>query len=265
MEGARFQLPPLQLTLQEGAALYLAARLLDRASDEPNPYVNRALAALAKVLPPQVGDEIQRLVSERPCQNEGSFADVFEAVTLGWATGRVIHIWHRSANSENIHDYLFHPYMIEASAVGYAAYAIGWASWFDAVHTFKMERITRAELTDETFTIPDDFDGVTLLRTAWGIAYAEPGAPLERVWLKFSPNVTRRVKETQWHPSQKIEGTPDGGCILTVKVGHAWEMKPFIRGWGPDCEVLEPPWLRQEIAEEMRRAAAKYEEEQNGT
>lgn len=258
MEGARFQLPPLQLTLQEGAALYLAARLLDRASDEPNPYVNRALAALAKVLPPQVGDEIQRLVAERPRHNDGPFVDAFEAVTVGWATGRVVHIWHRAANSENVHDYLFHPYMIEASAVGYAAYAIGWASWFDAMHTFKLERITRAELTDETFTIPDDFDSVALLRTAWGIAYAESDAPLERVQLKFSPDTTRRVKETQWHPSQEIKDAPEGGCILTVEVGHAWEMKPFIRGWGPDCEVLAPQGLREEIAEEMSRAAAVY-------
>lgn len=258
MAGARFQLPPLQLTLQEGAALYLAARLLDQASDEPNPFVNRALEALAKVLPAAVGDEIQRLVTARPQQEAGSFADIFEVVTLGWATGRVVHIWHRSANSEHIHDYRLHPYLIEASAVGYATYAIGWASWFTAVHTFKLERIVRAELTAEVFEIPPNFDGEALLRTAWGIAYAEPGAPLERVRLKFSPDVTRRVKESHWHPSQELADTSDGGCVLTVEVGHAWEMVPWIRGWGAACEVLAPRELRERVAEELKQAAALY-------
>ena len=75
----------------------------------------------------------------------------------------------------------------------------------------------------------------------------------------FPPGrITRRVNESQWHSTQEIEVTEDGGCILTVQIGQAWEMKPFIRGWGPDCEVLAPQWLREEIAEEMRRAAEVY-------
>lgn len=260
MKNARFTLPPLQLSLQEGAALYLAVRLLDRTSDEYNPFVNRALSALANILPAEIGDHIQKVVTNRLALSNDIFAQVFEIITLGWATGRVVHIWHQSSGSKNVHDYRFHPYLIEASAVGFAAYAIGWASWFDEVHTFKLERITKAELTEDVFEIPKDFDGVSLLNTAWGIAYTSPGESPECVRLKFPPGrITRRVKESQWHPSQKIEDTPEEGCILTVEVGHPWEMKPFIRGWGPDCEVLEPAWLREEIAEEMRRTVALYQ------
>lgn len=65
--------------------------------------------------------------------------------------------------------------------------------------------------------------------------------------LKFAPGVTRRVKETTWHPSQKIEDLPDGGCLFTVRVGSTLEMTPWIRGWGPDVEVLEPSALRDEF------------------
>jgi predicted DNA-binding transcriptional regulator YafY len=259
MKDARFTLPPLQLSLQEGAALYLAARLLDRTSDEHNPFVNRALSALANVLPAEIGDHVQKVVTGRPDLEDDTFAQVFETVTLGWATGRVVQIWHQSSSSKNVHDYRFHPYLIEASAVGFSAYAIGWASWFDEVHTFKLERITKAELTEDVFEIPKDFDGVSLLNSAWGIAYTNPGETPEQVKLRFPPGrITRRVKESQWHPTQTIEETPDGGCILTVEVGHPWEMKPFIRGWGPDCEVLEPEWLREEIAAESKQVAKLY-------
>jgi predicted DNA-binding transcriptional regulator YafY len=76
--------------------------------------------------------------------------------------------------------------------------------------------------------------------------------------LRFSPKVTRRVQESVWHPSQTLEIGDDGGCRLRLRVAHPVEMKPFIRGWGPNCEVLAPDWLRAEIAAEMRQAAAVY-------
>jgi predicted DNA-binding transcriptional regulator YafY len=47
--------------------------------------------------------------------------------------------------------------------------------------------------------------------------------------------------------------------VLAVKIGDYVEMKPFIRQWGADCTVLAPEALREEIAEEMRRAARNYD------
>ena len=94
-----------------------------------------------------------------------------------------------------------------------------------------------------------------LLESAWGIKY---GDELEEVVLRFSPAVTRRVHESVWHPSQEIVDEPAGGCRLTVRVAHPDEMRPWIRGWGADCVVLAPAWLREEIAAEMRRAAEGY-------
>ena len=51
---------------------------------------------------------------------------------------------------------------------------------------------------------------------------------------------------------------PYGTCTMTSMVNHALEMRPWIRGWGPDCEVLEPEDLRRQIGEDMRRAAVVY-------
>lgn len=182
---------------------------------------------------------------------------MLEVIALGWATGRKVRIWHQAAGSENVHEYLFSPYFLEPSSVGYATYAIGHSSWFDDVHTFKLERIGEAQLTEETFEIPGDFDGAELLGSAWGVMF---GDEAEEVMLRFSSEVTRRVKESVWHPSQKLEERDDSGCILRVWVAHPLEMKPFIRGWGPDCEVLSPEWLRQEIGEDMQRAAEVYDQ-----
>ena len=85
-----------------------------------------------------------------------------------------------------------------------------------------------------------------------------PAGEEREVVLRFSPAVARRVGESIWHPSQHLEECQDGGYVLHVWVAHPLEMKPWIRGWGPDCEVLAPAGLRQEVAEEMRRAAEVY-------
>ncbi|MCL6431921.1 MAG: WYL domain-containing protein [Anaerolineae bacterium] len=256
MEGHRFTLPPIHLSLQEAAALYLAARLLDRASDEPNPYIGRALLALADALPEEVGRQVRTLASGRLGDEQSRFARVFEVITLGWATGRKVRIRHRSLRSDRAYDYVLSPYLIELWGPGSAAYVIGHASYFDALRTFKLERIEEAELLQETFELPPGFDPAGLLGRAWGIMYGEEE---REVVLRFTPAVARRVCETVWHPSQEIEQQPDGGCILRVRVAHTLEMKPWIRSWGPECEVLAPAELRAEIADELRRAAQVYE------
>jgi predicted DNA-binding transcriptional regulator YafY len=145
---------------------------------------------------------------------------------------------------------------VEPSAVGYATHVIGYEeSYFHQVQTFKLERVQAAQLTSEVFEVPVDFDPTALLDSAWGIMFGEE---LVEVRLRFSPQVARRVAESIWHPSQRLAQCADGGCLLTVQVAHPLEMKPWIRGWGPDCEVLAPPDLRAEVAAEMRQAADNY-------
>lgn len=258
LEGAQLMLPPIQFELQEATALFLAARLLSRYADQSLPCIHAGLEKLACILPPPIGDHVRRTVETMGYKPANAcFEDVFATITRGWATRQKVRIWHQSARSENVHDYLLSPYFIEPSSVGYATYVIGYASYSESVRTFKMERIQKAELTDETFEVPDDFDGPTMLESAWGVMY---GKEVEEVVLRFSPAVARRVRESIWHPSQEIADEPDGGCRLTLRVAKPLEMQPWIRGWGADCVVLAPAWLREEIAREMRRAAEGYEE-----
>ncbi len=249
-------LPPVRFELTEAAALFLAARFLSRYADERMVCIESALRKLAQILPSPIAGHIESIVrglESRPADH--AFTEVFSAIVLGWATRRKVRIWHQSVNSDNIHEYLLSPYFIEPSGVGYAIYVIGHVTYFDDVHTFKLERIRRAELTDESFEMPAGFNPLTLLSTAWGVMY---GDKPQKVVLRFAPTVARRVQETVWHPTQEIVLEPDGGCLLAVRVANPMEMQPWIRGWGADCEVLEPAWLRDAIADHMIRAAEMY-------
>lgn len=250
-------LPPVHFNLEEAVALTLAARLLARYSDDHNPKLVEALAKLASTLPLAMAEQVQAVIeglTEKP-QNP-TFDHVFAVVTQAWAEHRKVRIWHRSGNSENEHDYLLSPYLLEPSAQGYATHVIGYSSWWDGIRTFKLERIRAAELTDERFEIPADFDPVRLLRTAWGIMF---GDKLEEVRLRFVPEATRRVKESRWHPDEKVYDLPNGGCLYRVNVAHPLEMKWWIRSWGPQVVVEAPDSLRREMAEEAKLLIGLYD------
>lgn len=252
-----YYVPPIRLELQEATALFIAARLLSRYSDECNPHVASALGKLAGILPETIAEHVLKTLEALAYREEDPvFTRVMETLTVAWATGRKARIWHQSAGSENVHDYVFCPYFIEPSSVGYATYAIGHSSYFDALRTFKIERIRKAELLEEMFEIPEDFDVTELLAGSWGIVYGEEEVEVK---LRFSPDASRRIKESVWHQSQEIEDLPDGGCLYSVRVNHTLEMVPWIRGFGAQVEVLAPPELRERMAEEVRQAAKLYE------
>lgn len=257
-ENYRFS---IKLQLDEVMAVFLAARLLARYSDKPNPHAVKALNSLSLALQriaPHIAEHIARS-SERldRALNEGAqdHLRALETLTRAWAQGKRVRLYTRE---EPLVERLFEPYFIEPSAIGYASYVIGYDHYRHDERTFKIERLYRVYLTTETFTIPANFDPYRKLAGAWGVNWGKTGTATA-VSLRFAKGrAADRVRETNWHETQRIEDLPDGGCILHITVGSTLEMKPWIRQWGPDCEVLSPLELRHEIADEMRRAGNIY-------
>ena len=182
---------------------------------------------------------------------------MLETIAQGWASGLKVRIAHQGLRSREPLTYTVSPYLIEPALWGDGTYLIGFSDRHNAVATFKVERIEHAALTDEPFSVPENFDERALLEHTWGIWYGE-GEPAT-VRLRFAPGqVTRRVKESIWHPSQEIVDDQDGGCSWTAHVAEWRELVPWVRGWGADVEVLEPEGLRAELVREARRLSGLY-------
>ncbi len=261
MDGHAYQLPPLTLTLHQAVALYLAARLLARYSDEHNPHVVSALKLLSDILPEEAGRRI-RQVAERLTyrRDRPQLTHTLEAISEGWLLHRQVRIQYYGADNgePEPRETILHPYLLEPSSWGLATYVIAFSTHHKELRTFKIERILKAELLPQHFEPPLDLDVATLLESGWNVMY---GKEREEVILRFSPGVTWRVRESVWHPSQKLEELEDGGCRVRFFIAHPREMRPWIRQWGQDVYVEEPLWLRREIAADLRAAAAQYEEE----
>lgn len=247
-------LATVHLSYQEAIALVLAGLLLSRILDERNPHVSAALRRLATTLPDFPAAHLKR-AAERVEANRYNSVQVaiLETIAEGWGSGRKVKIGYRSPKSGELRYRVIAPYALEPTASG--IYVICQDKWADAIRTFKMARLESAQLTDETYSIPPDFDPEVHLANSWGIM---SGEEVSEVVLRFTEAARPFVVERQWHPSQQIEDIPEGGCLMRVHVSEPLEMQPWIRSWGAQVEVLAPEWLRERIAEELRQAAEKY-------
>ncbi len=255
VEGGHLNLLRIELNLDEALALYLAARMLSAYSDKHNPHMVASLLKLAEVLPEAIGEHVERAaeaVSQR--QPASKYLDVLKGLIRAWASRRQVQLTYRDPISGARSKRLFDPFFIEPSFIGYSCYVYGFDHFRQANCSFKLERLERVEVLDIHFE-PPDFDPYEYLKHAWGV---RGGYEEVEVKVRFSKEAIYRVRESDWPGVIAQEEDPDGRCTLTFRVNHVLEIKSWIRGWGPECEVLAPDELRREIAAEMKAAGALY-------
>lgn len=253
---------PRQLTLEpeQAALLYLAVRLFVKQSDKRVETAETMLYKLTAILSEDMGldeqlSEAARELSERP--HHPGYEDIFRTILRAYIYKRQVEILYHPYHGEPFETVLS-PYLIEPSGIGFANYIIGHSSIVNAIRTHKIERIERARLLlRHEYSIPDNFRSAEILRNAFSIFYGED---VVNVVLRFHPSVARRVLETDWRTSLQPEWDDNnpGYLLVTFQVADTTDLKPWIRTWGANCEVLEPAELRDEMIGESRQLMRLY-------
>ncbi|MDD5371439.1 MAG: WYL domain-containing protein [Anaerolineaceae bacterium] len=255
----------VRMSLHEATAVHLAARMMATRMDKQNPHAAAALRKLAlalEKLAPRASRDIARsadMLDAAQKKRDPAYLAVLETLTLAWAGGYKTRVEHTAPGAEP-KEFLFSPYVLEPYAIGQSLYAIGWREPPGELRTLKVERIARACLLAERYTIPADFDPCALLADAWGIWYT--GQPPVTVVLRFSPRVAGRVSESCWHPGEQLEPQADGSLVWRANIAEPLEMMPWVRGWGADCEVLAPAGMRESVAHEVQRLSQLYQQDE---
>ncbi len=255
MPGAKLVFGPVRLTLQEARAVYFATRLMLRSADERDPDGISALEKVADALPEGLAGHMRRTVveySQLPANSQ--YIEVLRRLTEAWASSRTATITYRSANSANARTTDLDPYILDHTQSG--TYVIGHSSEHGEVRVFKLDRILDVDITQHEFEAGDVEKVAKQLRQSWGgVVFGEAQ---HDVTIDFSAQVAARIRESYWHPSQKLEPLADGGIRLQVSLPSLLEITPWIRGWGPEAVVVSPPALREEIASSLAQAVANY-------
>lgn len=251
----------ISVDIHESLALHLATRLLTTRTDKHYPHGASALRKLGVALEglaPLISEHMKKsadVLDGKHRRRDSGFIEVLETLTRAWSRSVKVKITHEMEDGQ-VFDYIFAPYFIEPYAIGRTMHVIGFREPPKKIRTLKIERIRTARLLDDKYSIPKEFDPSAHLRDAWGIWSAD--GELQDVVLRFSPQVAKRVQETQWHNSQQIDVQNDGSVLWKAKVMEWKEMLPWIRGWGADVEVREPIELRNRLMHEVSRMSQIY-------
>jgi CRISPR-associated endonuclease/helicase Cas3 len=252
----------IRLSTTEALSMYLAARRASQQTRFAHSHTASALEKLAVTLRQPMTQRLvkaaDRVLAQR---SDPARAAVFETVARAWIENLQLRLDYRPLNADRARTHRFDPYLLEPSPWSDSVYLIGHSDLARRVITLKLERIERAVLSGP-FQPPPEFDDEALLKHAWGIWGSDE--PPVTVRLRFAPGVaTRRLQESVWHPLERVSELPGGGCLWEAEIAEWREMLPWVRGWGADCEVLEPVEMREMMIGESRALFGLYGLAQN--
>ena len=250
-------LPPIRFTIPEALNIFIAARLMLNYSHRYDPNVDATFTKLSSVLPDPLAEQVRKTMDwMQKLPKDERYLGVLATVAEAWVSQKQLKIVYRALSSEKAMERVIEPYYIEPAAPGHASYVIGYCHLKKDLRTFKIERIELAELIDEPYTIPSDFDANEFFGSSWGIVVE--GEVKTVKLLVENPEIARIMRETIWHPSQTFQQRRDGSLIMTLHVTDTHELFSWILSWGEKIKVLEPEGLRQEIIRTAKAIQAVY-------
>jgi Fe-S oxidoreductase/predicted DNA-binding transcriptional regulator YafY len=252
-EGSRYwidqeeYLTSVKLNRGESLMLYLALRRMMRHEGHIPSLMAQAMEKLSLALrypsSAQLCESLQAMRSRRPTDPES--VHVWDVLIQAWIECITVRIAYQEHQSSVVEVIELQPYQFEPTVLSEGYYLIGHSLTHQGLRTFVVDRILSAALTTRRFVRPKDVVIDGMLRHIWGAWYGEE---LTKVKLRFrDPLVARRVRRTVWLPSQEVKDLEDGGVEWSAEVRDVFELVPWIRGWGPECEVIEPQHLHEHI------------------
>jgi predicted DNA-binding transcriptional regulator YafY len=134
-------------------------------------------------------------------------------------------------------------------------YLDAWCHKAEGLRSFALERISRQERLDEAAHEVKTAELAAHYDQSYGIF---SGPAEHRASIRFSPEMARWVAEEQWHPDQHGSFDGQGAWVLELPFSDARELVMDILRYGPDAEVLEPPFLREAVRSAAAATADTY-------
>jgi proteasome accessory factor B len=124
------------------------------------------------------------------------------------------------------------------------------------VRTFALDGFREVEwLRGQRFEYPEAYRPEHITEGAFGLIR---GKVTTRVRIRFDEKVARYVQRRMWHPTQAFRKLPGGAVEMTMDARGTIEIVSWVLGFGGTAEVVEPAALRDEVAAELARGAARY-------
>jgi len=257
LENVKHQIP-LPLSLTELMALYFSRDMLKILKDTVfYDALETLFQKIKATLPPEYIDYLGRIqeslqVGFKPYKEYGRFQDIIDRVNQAVVQRRMVEIIYYTMSRKRETHRLVAPYKVWFFDGTF--YLIGFCQLREDVRLFAIDRIRSLDLTDDTFEMPDAFDGDQFMQSSFGVFR---GRSVEvKIW--FDASVAGYIEEKVWHASQNLYSQADGSVILTMQVAGIEEVRFWIMSWGAKARVLEPQELRAAVQSEAAAMLENY-------
>jgi predicted DNA-binding transcriptional regulator YafY len=132
---------------------------------------------------------------------------------------------------------------------------VAWDRLRNTPREFMLARISKCDLSEIRFTLRPELTPEAYQQHQF---LTEHGGEPYEVELRFDAYQARWIRERKWHHSQELEEHEDGGLTLRLTISGNTDLHRWILGYGSHVEVMRPQWLRERIAEELKKALMRY-------
>ncbi len=249
-------LPTTTYSLSEAISLLTAARLAQAVPGVNSTELAVAIARLESIFP----DELQPLLREATEQlpryanktHRQAMLSLFHRALMEQKQTRILYA--TGSREGRISERIVEPYHL--MPYGRSWHLIAHDHKRNAVLQFKLDRVQEAEILDNFYAIPIQFDLDEYLGTGWGLMRGSATDP-EDVVLIFEPEAGRWVAEERWHSSQENEILNDDRIQIMFHVGITPEMISWLLYYGGNVRVERPLWLRKKVRQAHERGMKK--------
>ncbi len=125
---------------------------------------------------------------------------------------------------------------------------------------YALDRIKYLHTKEETFEMPKGWDAEKYFDGCFGII-ADRNIEIQPVKLKVSAGQANYIRDLKMHESQEEIERNGEYSIFSFYLRPTFDFLQELLWNGEDMEVLEPLWLRKEIAGKVKRMCNKYKED----
>ena len=252
-----YHLPPVMLTADEAAALFVGGEMVRRFTDASlSAATDAALDKLRAVLPRDRQDHIERLARQTvvlgrrgDIKTDPAAQPWLLAVQRGVAQRRVLRLAYRGAGRAEATGRDVEP--LGVVFYGGAWYLVAWCRLRQGYRHFRTDRIVRLEMLPEAMPARPEFSLARHLEQE--MAQAETLAA--RVWLSARAQERARSESYATLVEEEKRG---GGAEFTLYTYSLEWLARWLLSFGRDAEAVEPAALRELVRAEAAEIATRH-------
>ena len=159
--------------------------------------------------------------------------------------------------SGNERETIVHPYHLKQYNNRWFLFGLKEGHHTNYITNKALDRIVRVSpATDVTFIPNSTIDFSSYFKDIVGVTLPEDHVDVEEVILKFDATRFPYITSKPIHHSQKVLKEAEHTITLSVRPNK--ELEALIFSFGPQCEVLQPQWLREQVMKKMQDVVNNY-------